>query len=178
MFMIICALKPQNPFAYSAVYHGIQSFRRGQHSKLVLVFDFILNPIRNLLYMDDLPLPRLLLWLQVLELRYRDEYQGTDPVDWRCEFSTAIELHSFMKKKKPEELALELTLKDQSHFRSISAHSILTQDHMFKLINTTWRRRAREAEALAVVSTEYIEILVREFDIRRNFQQSLLSSKG
>jgi hypothetical protein len=139
----------------------MQSSRSSLHSELVLVFDFILNPIRSLLNTKDLPLPRLLLWLQVLELCYQDEYQGTDRINWQSEFSTIIELPSFISKKKPEELARELTLKDQSHFRSISAQSIITHDHVLKLINVTWNRRAREAEVLAVVSTEYIEILIK-----------------
>jgi hypothetical protein len=97
------ALKLQNPFTYSAVYNGIQSSRSSLHSELVLVFDFILNPIRSLLNTKDLPLPRFLLWLQVLELCYQDKYQGTDRINWQSEFSTIIELPSFISKKKPEE---------------------------------------------------------------------------
>jgi hypothetical protein len=123
--------------------------------------DFIRRPLRDILNNGKLSLPELLPYLHVLELRYQDEYQGIDPVDWHSDFPTTIELYSDLNNKQPSKLTHELTLKDQGHFRNISAQNVMVQDDIIKSINTTWWRRFQEVQALALISSDYMEDLVK-----------------
>lgn len=142
---------------------AIQWCHYGQHFEPALAFDFILNPLRGLLLTENLPLPRLLQWLQVLEVRYYDEYQNAGLIDWQSDFSITVELCSFKSEMEPKELARELTFRDQCQFRRLNAQTILTHDHELKSMNITWNRRAREAEVLVVRSLEYIGRLIQVF---------------
>jgi hypothetical protein len=141
---------------------GINTFSTRKQVHLVLEPDFILRPLHRILSNERLVLRKLLLILRVLEVRYRDEYQGTERVNWQSDFPTTVELYSAIDNdKNPSELAGELTLRDQGLFQNVSVQHVLAEDGSIKQINTIWRRRSQEVEALASVSLGYMEDLAK-----------------
>jgi hypothetical protein len=120
-----------------AVLNALQSYQDERYSALQLNFEFIVEPLREVLF-DTESVTYILLQLQVLAIRFKKQYR-TSHVDWTRRFDSRTEFLQQVCQMEPAHVAMVLCRKDLSLFRQLTKQALKHSDNdVIRQLSDRW----------------------------------------